>query len=138
MNIDTRSRRAGKCFKDKVVFAHGEKMVTIRVNVCVSEAAGKIRSAHKALIESEKALKGEPLNGELQEQYGGAVLNVFAAVLGTDGVTQALDVYGNDVGDFVRDVKRYVFGRAIPKICKLDEKRFRKENGSGLWRWRNA
>ena len=40
MNIDTRSRRAGKCFKDKVVFAHGEKMVTIRVNVCVSEAAG--------------------------------------------------------------------------------------------------
>lgn len=130
--------KGAKRFKDKAVFAHNGKKVVVPVDVDVSETVKRMRAAHEAITEAEKKLRAVPLDDQLQEQYGNAVLNSFAVVLGDGGLRDVLEVYEKDAGDFVRDMKRYVLGRAMPKIVKAEEKSFRRENGNSAWRWKRA
>ena len=125
-----------KRFKGKAVFKHGHGKAAVKIDLEAAETMRRLREMQAVINEKETALKADPENEDLQEQSGSTVLDMFAAVLGRDGVLQALSVYKadngkTDTGDFVRDVKHYIFFKAVPQLKKLEAKELK-------WGWMNG
>lgn len=124
--IEHKNRAAAKPYKDTVIFKHGTQKLRLRVRADPFAALCQMDTALDTMRKAETKIKANPADAEAQEEYGGAVLDFFAAVFGEDQTLAIVDFYKGVPGFMLRDVKRYIIGTALPKIKKLAAKQSRR------------
>lgn len=133
-NKDRQPRKIAR----RATFSHDEKKLTVCTELEAVPTMQALRQASEAIEATEKALAASPADEALQEAYGRAVLELFACALGRDNVDRLLDLYGADLGDFMRDVKRFVFGVVLPAAKKAEARELKRGRTGAGWRWSNA
>ena len=122
----------------RAIFAHNGQKATVSISLEAAATMEKLRAASETLADLEAQLKATPADEIAQEEYGNATLQLFACVLGRDGVERLLDLYGKDLGSFVRDVRLFVFGDVVPAMRKAEARELRSGRTGTGWRWSNA
>lgn len=125
MHFIKHRQRHAKMYKDTVVFKNNGH--TIRVKVCDDpmNILCKMDTAYKDMRQAEAQIKKNPADTVAQEKYGLAVLDFIAALFGRDSTLSIVEFYEGMPGLMMRDVKRYVFVTALPKIKKMASKQQR-------------
>lgn len=138
MFLKKNKARKPRTITRRAAFTHGGEKVTMTVNLEAAATMEKLRAASEAMAHLEAQLKANPADETAQEEYGNAMLQLFACVLGRDGVEQLLDLYGKDLGSFVRDVRLFIFGDIVPAMRKAEARELRSGRTGAGWRWSNA
>lgn len=117
---------AAKAYKDTVIFKNNGQKLRLRVCADPLSALCQMDAALAAMRKAETKIRANPADTAAQEEYGGAVLDFFAAVFGKDQTLSIVEFYKGLPGFMLRDVKRYIIGTALPKIKKLAAKQGRR------------
>lgn len=124
--VKHKDRAAAKAYKDTVIFEHNGQKLRLRVCTDPLSALCQMDAALDAMRKAETKIRANPADTAAQEEYGGAVLDFFAAVFGKDQTLSIVEFYKGLPGFMLRDVKRYIIGTALPKIKKLAAKQGRR------------
>ena len=138
MFLKKNKARKPRTITRRAVFAHNGQKATVSISLEAAATMEKLRAASEAMAHLEAQLKANPADETAQEEYGNAMLQLFACVLGRDGVEQLLDLYGKDLGSFVQDVRLFIFGDVVPAMRKAEARELRNGRTGTGWRWSNA
>lgn len=124
--IKHKDRATVKPYTDTVIFKREGQKLRLRVCVAPLSALSRMDASLAIMRKAETKIRANPADTAAQEEYGGAVLDFFAAVFGKDQTLSIVEFYKGLPGFMLRDVKRYIIGTALPKIKKLAAKQGRR------------